>query len=80
MIIGAMLAGVGGAMLSAGGAWVSGKPLLAVAGCYMAGGSGSMLLALALGAFGRRPGPPARLLPDLHGPVSARPLPHPARP
>lgn len=54
MIAGAMIVGIGGAMLSAGGALALGKPLLTVAGCYMAGGSASMLLTLVLG---RRAGP-----------------------
>lgn len=56
MIVGAMIVGVGGAILSAGGALATGASLSSAAVCYMAGGSASMLAALALGS--RRP-PPA---------------------
>lgn len=69
MIVGAMIVGVAGALLSGGTALAAGKPLLTVAGCYMAGGSVSMLLTLVLGA---RSAPPS-------GPRHARPAPASAR-
>ena len=58
MIAGSMVTGVAGAILTAGGAVVMGQPLLMVAGCYVAGGSLSMLATLAWGARARRRGPP----------------------
>lgn len=60
MIVGSMIGGIGGAILSAGALMIAGKPLLVVAGGYMVGGSVSMLAVLVLGL--RRPpaGPPAQ--------------------
>lgn len=49
MIAGNLIVGVGGAMVSALGALVIGKPLLTVAGCYVAGGSLSMVLSVTAG-------------------------------
>lgn len=57
MIAQAMIVGLGGAILSAGGALATGQPLLIVAGSYMAGGSLSMLAALI--NAGRHAPPPA---------------------
>lgn len=72
MIVGAMIVGLGGAVLSAGGALVAGASLPAAAGCYMAGGSVTMLAALAFGSRRgpRQPGlrmPPCQSAPALAG-------------
>lgn len=50
MIAGAMIAGLGGAVLSGGMALAAGLPVLAALGCYSAGGSATLLLSLAVGA------------------------------
>lgn len=63
MLVGAMLLGLGGAALSGGGALISGQSLLMVLGCYVGGGSVTMLGALALGAQGGGRTPKARPVP-----------------
>lgn len=50
MLMGAIMAGLGGAVLSAGGALASGQTLATALGYYVAGGSAAMCGALALGA------------------------------
>lgn len=54
MIAGAMIVGVGGAILSAGVALAARASLGVAVLCYMAGGSVAMLAALALGARRRK--------------------------
>lgn len=47
---GAMILGLGGAILSGGAALAAGLPLAVAFGCYAGGGGATMLAALAAGA------------------------------